>query len=132
MDSSRLGELKYAFFSSTGRKIAGPDEVPESSQHCRSTENHVDIPPAEVTLTLQEQVYNVRLAMLVIAPEPMVVTHQYMTWKQWKTFAKKWCSTLFKTILDMLTPTRCHRRAETTTNTDEAKKKKHSVVVIHD
>ena len=43
---------------------AGPDEMPESSQHCRSTENHVDTPPAEVTITLQEQVNNVRLAML--------------------------------------------------------------------
>ena len=43
---------------------AGPDEMPESSQHCRSTENHVATPPAEVTITLQEQVNNVRLAML--------------------------------------------------------------------
>ena len=63
------------------------------------------------------------------APEPMVVTHQYMTPKQWKLFQKNGAPTLFKTILDMMTPTRCHTRAETTTKTDEAKK--HSVVVIH-
>ena len=40
---------------------AGPDEMPESSQHCWSTENHVDTPLAEVTITLQEQVNNVLL-----------------------------------------------------------------------
>ena len=79
---------------------AGPDEMPESSQHCWSTENHVDTPPAEVTITLQEQVNNVRLAMLDESTRANGCYSPIYDPETMETSAKKkWCSNTFQNNL---------------------------------